>query len=411
MSDRVVDECNPDAHLTMKDVSTLCWDDNKGDPEERDWSFMRDNYVDIVLQKVLENLGRRLNKEPFQHESLLVDRKDKQLSQQEKRLAKKGYEREKQASRQPAYSMAALARGHRPVASVRPMQQGAERPSRWIPAEHWQRQGMTAQEMTLPLDVVIPTNQPDKGNIVLKAGQKVLVLKSPKGVYMQLESGKIVAIKTAIKVRGKAEDNDPNKLPKAVLPPAIKNNTSLSVVPQKRAVKPFAPGLTKLNMRSIRQPVPNLISRIQSITKKMPPDNKSKYHIGSEIAKALISKDSVGQNPGMLSSDEDSSGNERRMMQELMEGDGMELMRGEEGLMMRRNVQRKGAQGRFRGNFAGGKQVMNAQQRTVLERLEQSTSSIMSESSQPFQVSLGNFELNELKFKFQFFFFCDGRNS
>jgi len=25
------------------------------------------------------------------------------------------------------------------------------RPTRWIPAEVWQRQGMTAQEMTLPL--------------------------------------------------------------------------------------------------------------------------------------------------------------------------------------------------------------------------------------------------------------------
>lgn len=49
---------------------------------------------------------------------------------------------------------------------------------------------------------MIPTNSPDRGSIVLKAGQKVLVLKSPKGIYMQLECGKIVAIKTAFKVRG-----------------------------------------------------------------------------------------------------------------------------------------------------------------------------------------------------------------
>lgn len=90
-----------------------------------------------------------LNKEPFQHESLLVDRKEKQLSSQEKRLAKKGYEREKQAARQPAYSMASMGRGgHRPVASVRPMQQG-ERPSRWIPAEHWQRQGIPLPSIKL----------------------------------------------------------------------------------------------------------------------------------------------------------------------------------------------------------------------------------------------------------------------
>lgn len=37
-------------------------------------------------------------KEPFQHESLLVDRKDKKLSQAEKRLAKRSYELEKQAN-------------------------------------------------------------------------------------------------------------------------------------------------------------------------------------------------------------------------------------------------------------------------------------------------------------------------
>lgn len=31
----------------------------------------------------------------------------------------------------------------------------------------------------------------------MKAGQKVMVLKSPKGIYMQLESGKIIAIRTS----------------------------------------------------------------------------------------------------------------------------------------------------------------------------------------------------------------------
>lgn len=293
ISDRVVDECNPDAHLTIKDVNTLCWDDKSDEGEEKDWSHVRDNYIDVVLQKVLTLHGRRLNKEPFQHESLLVDRKEKQLSQQEKRLAKKGYEREKQAARQPSYSMMGGLRGHRPIASVRPMQQN-ERPSRWIPAEHWQRQGMTAQEMTLPLDVVIPTNQPEKGNIVLKAGQKVLVLKSPKGVYMQLESGKIVAIKTAIKVKGKAEDNnDPMKMVKSpqqpptmppVMPPTMKVNPSLSVVPQKRAVRPFQPNLNKFNMRNVRHTAPNIVTRIQSITpptKKIQMAKTKPYQVGN----------------------------------------------------------------------------------------------------------------------------------
>jgi len=95
----------------------------------------------------------------------------------------------------------------KPMASVRPMQSMSHASSlmvsrntlnrRWIPAEVWQKQGMSAQEMTLPLDVVIPTNAGDRGSIVLKAGQKVMVLKSPKGIYMQLESGKIIAIRTS----------------------------------------------------------------------------------------------------------------------------------------------------------------------------------------------------------------------
>lgn len=397
MSDRVVDECNPDAHLTMKDVSTLCWDDNKEDGEEKDWSHTKDNYMDVVLQKVLETLGRRLNKEPFQHESLLVDRKDKQLSQQEKRLAKKGYEREKQASRQPAYSLAAMSRG-RPVASVRPMQQGGERPSRWIPAEHWQRQGMTAQEMTLPLDVVIPTNQSDKANIVLKAGQKVLVLKSPKGVYMQLESGKIVAIKTAIKVRGKAEDNEANKMLKPSLPPAIKNN---SVLPPKRMVRPFTPGLTRLNVKSVRQPVPNLVSRIQSVTKKMQMAKTKPYQVGSEIAKALNSKNSQNSLPSMSSSDEEGSlmnmfsdeeGGAGDLREEGMLGrDAMVNMRKLSRQQQNFNRSASGARG-YRQDFAA---KLQSKQGSALEQLEQSASSMMEHPQQAFQVCVFLFLLRK----------------
>lgn len=58
---------------------------------------------------------------------------------------------------------------------------------------------------------MIPTNSAEKTNIVLKAGQRVMVLKSPKGIYMQLESGKIIAIKTSFKGMGqKGADNKDN---------------------------------------------------------------------------------------------------------------------------------------------------------------------------------------------------------
>lgn len=103
MSDRVVDECNPDAHLSIKEVTNLCWD-NDEETEVKDFSDLRDQYPDLVMQKVLEKYSTTLSKEPFRHESLLVDRKEKKLSMAEKRLAQRGYELEKQASNKTAYN-------------------------------------------------------------------------------------------------------------------------------------------------------------------------------------------------------------------------------------------------------------------------------------------------------------------
>ncbi|XP_033150709.1 helicase ARIP4 [Drosophila busckii] len=234
MSDRIVDECNPEAHLSMKDVTNLCHDYNSDDekidsgsnheynlntlPVKRreDNVISTEAYMDPIINKIVELHANYITKNPFLHESLLVDQKDRKLSQAEKRQAHRSYELEKKAS---VNQKLAYAPGKvqykivnndgivitRPVASIKPLPMKSNsnlsggRSTRWIPAEVWQRQGMTAQEMTLPLDVVIPTNSSDKSNIILKAGQRVMVLKSVKGIYMQLESGKIIAIRTTSK--------------------------------------------------------------------------------------------------------------------------------------------------------------------------------------------------------------------
>lgn len=191
MSDRVIDECNPEARLSMKEVTNLCYDDEK-EAEVCDFSESKDKYSDVVMKKVIDLFSTRMTKEPFQHESLLIDRKEKKLSMAEKRLAQRGYELEKQAATKPSYTIYNANRQQigtyratrpdgvvvtRPVASVsdglistqfndefdinfrdqvRPIQADANRnaanarPTRWIPAEVWQRQGMTAQVLTLP---------------------------------------------------------------------------------------------------------------------------------------------------------------------------------------------------------------------------------------------------------------------
>lgn len=131
MSDRVVDECNPDARLSIKEVTNLCWDDEK-DSEVKDFADIKDTFTDLVMQTVLVDFSKSLSKEPFRHESLLVDRKEKKLSSAEKRLAQRGYELEKKAAAKPScaynasgkvtqYRMFRTADGtlvHRPLASV-----------------------------------------------------------------------------------------------------------------------------------------------------------------------------------------------------------------------------------------------------------------------------------------------------
>ncbi|XP_023947915.1 uncharacterized protein LOC112052903 [Bicyclus anynana] len=264
MADRVVDECNPDAVLSMKEITNLCYDNDEKVPEIKDLLEFKDKYIDVLMQGVITLHSKLLCKEPFQHESLLVDRKEKKLSSAEKRLAQRGYELEKKAALAPkpttAYRTVRTADGslvQRPVASVRPMQHGA----RWIPADVWRRQGMTAQEMTLPLDVVIPTNSPEKTNIVLKAGQRVMVLKSPKGIYMQLESGKIIAIKTSFKGLGqKGGDNKDSPIGKKVLgsrptsaniPGSLKNNSAITITsksgPRPAFNRVIRPGMNKMS--------------------------------------------------------------------------------------------------------------------------------------------------------------------
>lgn len=130
MADRVVDECNPDAHLSMREVTSLCYDDGV-DPEVSDFKDKIDKYEDLVAKKILQRHASALTKEPFQHESLLVDRKEKKLSVAEKRLAQRGYEMEKQAATKPNFNYNSVGTNyrayrtpdgsivHRPVASVR----------------------------------------------------------------------------------------------------------------------------------------------------------------------------------------------------------------------------------------------------------------------------------------------------
>lgn len=97
IADRIVDEMNPDAHLSSKEISNLLVE-NEDDPDPADFSDQTEKYTDPIIQELLARDSALFAKVPFKHESLLVDRKDKKLSRAEKRLAKRSYELEKQAN-------------------------------------------------------------------------------------------------------------------------------------------------------------------------------------------------------------------------------------------------------------------------------------------------------------------------
>lgn len=321
MADRIVDELNPDAHLSSKEVHSLICD------EEEDPPVLSHNlapFQDPVMKNILSRFGQLLTKTPFAHESLLVDRKDNRLSRAEKKLAERAYKLERTSKitySRPSYAAFYPKQGKfatnlhnpgsngytrnryyehgkrldswvpptptqlpiRPVASVKPIQQshadfpgavlqlndplsGLKSSAQHVDAAYptpmfnnvltappekpvnlgtdWtqksplvgrpndiskigsivkttaaiesskglntasalevlSRQGVGLQQVIVPRDLVIPTGQ-DSAPISLTQGQTVMVIKTPKGIYLRMDE-KIIKIKQPGAVQGLLE--------------------------------------------------------------------------------------------------------------------------------------------------------------------------------------------------------------
>ncbi|XP_012938191.1 uncharacterized protein LOC101863187 isoform X2 [Aplysia californica] len=225
MSDRIVDDMNPENKLTRKQVENLL-DFEDQDFPVLDFSTADGKYsTDDVLVRVLQNNGQWLTKQPFTHESLLIDRKELRLSKREKRLAKEGYARDKRMNityTRPSYaayypqsgglpnrlplnsSYAAFRRGPivRPIASVRPIisspaQNGGDKIKQF--GGQPLRPGVTIHQVITTTEIVLPgTNTGTTAGAPNKitAGQKILVIRTPKGVYIRTNDGKMFAVRS-----------------------------------------------------------------------------------------------------------------------------------------------------------------------------------------------------------------------
>uniref|UniRef100_A0A8W8LL33 Uncharacterized protein n=1 Tax=Magallana gigas TaxID=29159 RepID=A0A8W8LL33_MAGGI len=92
MSNCVIDEMQIQNHLKKTHVDSLLHYEDK-EPEYVD--FSQEDYEDPIKNKLLQTEGHWLTTKPFEHESLLIDKKELRLTKKEKRLAQQSYVMEK----------------------------------------------------------------------------------------------------------------------------------------------------------------------------------------------------------------------------------------------------------------------------------------------------------------------------
>ncbi|OWF55874.1 Helicase ARIP4 [Mizuhopecten yessoensis] len=220
MSDRVVDELNPQNHFSRRHVDNLLhYEDNDFPPV--DTSNCEEKYNDPTLIKILQKNSHWITKMPFSHESLLIDKKELRLSKKEKRIAKQNYVNQKRQNisySRPSYTAfypkgpggapqqgPAITRVYpnRPIASVKPIitTPVPMRP-KGLGQDRVNKAGVSVHKVVTTTDIMLPgsNTSSDAGAGVsgnkITAGQQIFIIKTPKGVYIRTSSGKIFSVRT-----------------------------------------------------------------------------------------------------------------------------------------------------------------------------------------------------------------------
>lgn len=227
MSDRVVDDLNPVLTFTRKEVESLLhYVEEEPDPSQS--VQLSNDGMEAVIKHACLRYPHLITKPPFQHESLLMDRKELKLTKAEKKAAKKSYEDEKRASvpyQRPSYAhyypadeqslpnirnwRPSARLDEKPIASVRPVQStpipmmprqaavGGHASSPAFPVNYLQKAGVLVQRIITTTDIVIPgTNSSTDVQARISAGESIHVIKGSKGTYIRTNDGRIFAIRS-----------------------------------------------------------------------------------------------------------------------------------------------------------------------------------------------------------------------
>uniref|UniRef100_A0AAX7STZ2 RAD54 like 2 n=1 Tax=Astatotilapia calliptera TaxID=8154 RepID=A0AAX7STZ2_ASTCA len=273
MSDRVVDDLNPVLTFTRREVESLLHFVEE-EPDSSSIHLQPNDRMESILKKALHLNPHLITKQPFPHESLLIDRRELKLSNAEKKAAKKGYEAEKRASvpyTRPSYAhyypasdqsltnIPAFSQRNwlKPVASVRPVQStpvsmmprqasASSAPGNdsskcslgGFPVNCLQKAGVFVQKIVTTTDIVIPgTNNSTDVQARITAGESIHVIRGTKGTYIRTSDGRIFAIRAANKAKSVEESS--TAPPKEV--PTHVSNGCLSPKTVPRPLSPDSP--------------------------------------------------------------------------------------------------------------------------------------------------------------------------
>ncbi|XP_026010140.1 helicase ARIP4-like isoform X2 [Astatotilapia calliptera] len=284
MSDRVVDDLNPVLTFTRREVESLLHFVEE-EPDSSSIHLQPNDRMESILKKALHLNPHLITKQPFPHESLLIDRRELKLSNAEKKAAKKGYEAEKRASvpyTRPSYAhyypasdqsltnIPAFSQRNwrpptsteeKPVASVRPVQStpvsmmprqasASSAPGNdsskcslgGFPVNCLQKAGVFVQKIVTTTDIVIPgTNNSTDVQARITAGESIHVIRGTKGTYIRTSDGRIFAIRAANKAKSVEESSTAPPKDLQAPPPEVPTHVSNGCLSPKTVPRPLSP--------------------------------------------------------------------------------------------------------------------------------------------------------------------------
>ncbi|XP_056279882.1 helicase ARIP4-like isoform X2 [Pseudoliparis swirei] len=281
MSDRVVDDLNPVLSFTRREVESLLhFVEEEPDPSQV--QLQPHDSLEGVLRKAVHLYPHQITKQPFPHESILMDRRELKLTKAEKKAAKKGYEEEKRASvpyTRPSYAhyypasdqsltnIPAFSQRNwrpppcseeKPVASVRPVNStpvpmmprqasagsapsddSSESSIGGFPINCLQKAGVFVQRIVTTTDIVIPgTNSSTDVQARITAGESIHIIRGTKGTYIRSSDGRIFAIRAANKAKTAEESTAAPSKDSQALPEEASTNGSNGCLSSDRKQQP-----------------------------------------------------------------------------------------------------------------------------------------------------------------------------